>query len=45
MRDEPRPDWKDFLALVLAAYSLLLPPLFLVLGTLFLFLLLVRVFL
>jgi len=24
MRGEPKPDWKDFLALVLAAYSLLL---------------------
>ncbi|WP_268745285.1 hypothetical protein [Thermus caliditerrae] len=42
---EVRPDWKDYLALVLAAYSLLLPPLFLVLGVLFLFLLLVRIFL
>lgn len=26
MRGEPKPDWKDFLALVLAAYSLLLLP-------------------
>ncbi|MDM7324283.1 MAG: hypothetical protein P3W93_004685 [Thermus sp.] len=45
MKGEIPPDWRDFLALVLAAYSLLLPPLFLVLGTLFLFLLLVRIFL
>ena len=34
MRGEPKPDWKDFLALVLAAYSLLLPPLLAVLGAL-----------
>ncbi|GAA6754805.1 hypothetical protein Thermus77420_05740 [Thermus thalpophilus] len=45
MREEPKPDWKDFLALVLAAYSLLLPPLLLVLGVLFLLLLLLRLFL
>ncbi|GAB5602043.1 hypothetical protein FJNA_05680 [Thermus sp. FJN-A] len=45
MEQDSRPDWRDFLALVLAAYSLLLPPLLLVLGALFLFLLLVRVFL
>ena len=45
MKDGILPDWKDFLALVLAVYSLLLPPLFLVFGALFLFLLLVRVFL
>ncbi|GLV47452.1 hypothetical protein TJA_06230 [Thermus sp. LT1-2-5] len=45
MREEPKPDWKDFLALVLAAYSLLLPPLLLILGVLFLALLLLRLFL
>ncbi|WP_018111273.1 hypothetical protein [Thermus igniterrae] len=45
MRGEPKPDWKDFLALVLAAYSLLFPPLLVILGVLLLFLLLVRVFL
>lgn len=45
MKGEPKPDWKDFLALVLAAYSLLLPPLLTVLGVLLLFLLLVRIFL
>lgn len=45
MKDGIQPDWKDFLTLVLAVYSLLLPPLFLVLGVLFLFLLLVRLFL
>lgn len=45
MKGEPKPDWKDFLALVLAAYSLLFPPLLAVFGVLFLFLLLVRVFL
>lgn len=45
MKGEPKPDWKDFLALVLAAYSLLLPPLLTVFGVLLLFLLLVRVFL
>ncbi|MCL6526010.1 MAG: hypothetical protein K6T57_03925 [Thermaceae bacterium] len=28
-----KPDWKDFIALVVAAYSLLLPPLLLILGT------------
>jgi hypothetical protein len=27
-----KPDWKDFFALVIAAYSLLLPPLLLILG-------------
>ncbi|GAA6732929.1 hypothetical protein YIM1627_00570 [Thermus oshimai] len=42
---ELRPDWKDFLALVLALYSLLLPPLLAIFGALFLFLLLVRVLL
>ncbi|SDE62480.1 hypothetical protein SAMN04488243_10583 [Thermus arciformis] len=45
VKEEPRPDWKDFLALVLAAYSLLLPPLLLLLGVLFAFLLLLRLFL
>ncbi|MER3483300.1 MAG: hypothetical protein C4332_09325 [Meiothermus sp.] len=32
--EEPKvkPDWKDFFALVIAAYSLLLPPLLLILG-------------
>ncbi|WP_269801887.1 hypothetical protein [Thermus sediminis] len=39
---EPKPDWKDFLALVLAAYSLLLPPLLLILLVLFAFLFLLR---
>jgi len=39
---ESKPDWKDFLALVLATYSLLLPPLLLILGALFVFLLLLR---
>jgi hypothetical protein len=42
---EAKPDWKDFLAMVLALYSLLLPPLLLILGLLFLFLLLLRLFL
>jgi hypothetical protein len=27
-----KPDWKDFIALVIAAYSILLPPLFLIIG-------------
>ncbi|GGM96388.1 hypothetical protein GCM10007092_07470 [Thermus composti] len=45
MEKEPKPEWKDFLALVLAAYSLLLPPLLGILGVLFLFLLLLRLFL
>ncbi|GAA5334391.1 MULTISPECIES: hypothetical protein [Thermus] len=45
MQKEPRPDWKDFFALVLALYSLLLPPLLLILGVLFLALLLLRLFL
>ncbi|APD09842.1 MULTISPECIES: hypothetical protein [Thermus] len=45
MQGNPRPDWKDFLAMVLAAYSLLLPPLLLILGVLFLALLLLRLFL
>jgi len=27
-----KPDWKDFLALLIAAYSILLPPLFLIIG-------------
>ncbi|BDG16846.1 hypothetical protein [Thermus brockianus] len=45
MQGNPRSDWKDFLALVLAAYSLLLPPLLLILGVLFLALLLLRLFL
>jgi hypothetical protein len=42
---EAKPDWKDFLALVLAMYSLLLPPLLLLFGVLFAFLLLLRFFL
>ncbi|WP_022798218.1 hypothetical protein [Thermus islandicus] len=42
MDGESKPDWKDFLALVLATYSLLLPPLLLILGALFAFLLLLR---
>ncbi|WP_169447867.1 hypothetical protein [Meiothermus rufus] len=29
---EIKPDWKDFVALVIAAYSLLLPPLLLIFG-------------
>ncbi|WP_199489982.1 hypothetical protein [Meiothermus sp. QL-1] len=29
---ELKPDWKDYLALVIAAYSLLLPPLLLIFG-------------
>ncbi|GAA6747358.1 hypothetical protein [Thermus brockianus] len=45
MQGNPRPDWKDFLAMVLAAYSLLLPPLLLILGVLFLALLLLSLFL
>lgn len=31
-RGELKPDWKDFVALVIAAYSLLLPPLLLIFG-------------
>lgn len=27
-----KPDWKDFIALVIAAYSILLPPLLLIIG-------------
>lgn len=42
---EVKPDWKDFWALVLALYSLLLPPLLLLFGVLFAFLLLLRLFL
>jgi hypothetical protein len=42
---EIKPDWKDFLALVLALYSLLLPPLFLLFGVLLVLLLLLRLFL
>lgn len=29
---EIKPDWKDFFALVIAAYQVLLPPLLLILG-------------
>ncbi len=29
---ELKPDWKDFIALVIAAYSILLPPLLLIIG-------------
>lgn len=29
---EVKPDWKDFLALVIAAYSILLPPLLIIVG-------------
>ncbi|GEM84881.1 hypothetical protein [Meiothermus hypogaeus] len=29
---ELKPDWKDFVALVMAAYSILLPPLLLIFG-------------
>lgn len=29
---ELKPDWKDFVALVIAAYSILLPPLLLIFG-------------
>ncbi len=39
--EDPKPDWKDFLAMTWAAYSLLLPPLLLILGTLFLVVLLI----
>jgi len=42
---EVKPDWKDFWALVLALYSLLLPPLLLLFGVLFALLLLLRLFL
>jgi hypothetical protein len=42
---EIKPDWKDFLALVMALYSLLLPPLFLLFGVLLVLLLLLRLFL
>ncbi|MCX7783640.1 MAG: hypothetical protein N2318_08355 [Meiothermus sp.] len=27
-----KPDWKDFIALVIAAYSILLPPLLMIIG-------------
>lgn len=37
-----KPDWKDFLALVLAAYSLILPPVLAVLGLLALAVFLLR---
>lgn len=40
---ELKPDWKDFLALVIAAYSLLLPPLLLIFGAAALVLLLLYV--
>lgn len=42
---EVKPDWRDFWALVLALYSLLLPPLLLLFGVLFALLLLLRLFL
>ncbi len=38
-----KPDWKDFFALVIAAYSLLLPPLLVILGVGLLLVLLLRV--
>ncbi|RIH81823.1 hypothetical protein Mlute_02686 [Meiothermus luteus] len=41
---ELKPDWKDFLALVIAAYSLLLPPLLLIFGVAALALLLLNLF-
>jgi hypothetical protein len=37
-----RPDWKDLLAMILAAYSLILPPVLAVLGLLVLAVLLLR---
>ncbi|GIW26478.1 hypothetical protein [Meiothermus sp.] len=37
---EIKPDWKDFVALVMAAYSILLPPLLLIFGAALLVLLL-----
>jgi hypothetical protein len=38
-----KPDWKDFIALVIAAYSILLPPLLLIFGAALLVLLLLYV--
>lgn len=38
-----KPDWKDFIALVIAAYSILLPPLLLIFGVAALVLLLLHV--
>lgn len=40
---EIKPDWKDFIALVIAAYSILLPPLLLIFGVAALVLLLLHV--
>ncbi|MFC6918628.1 hypothetical protein [Meiothermus taiwanensis] len=40
---EIKPDWKDFVALVIAAYSILLPPLLLIFGAAALVLLLLYV--
>ncbi|WP_352414143.1 hypothetical protein [Thermus sp.] len=37
-----RPDWKDVLAMVLAAYSLILPPVLAILGLLLLVVFLLR---
>jgi hypothetical protein len=31
-KPEIKPDWKDFVALVIAAYSILLPPLLIIIG-------------
>ncbi len=39
---EVKPDWKDFVALVIAAYSILLPPILAILGTGLLVILLLR---
>jgi hypothetical protein len=44
-QEEIKADWKDFVALVIAAYSLLLPPLLIVIGvTVVVFLLFYLVF-
>ncbi len=42
-RGDIKPDWKDFIALVIAAYSILLPPLLLIFGVAALVLLLLYV--
>jgi len=31
MPEDPKPDWKDFLALVIAVYQLVLPPILIIL--------------
>ncbi|MCL4454184.1 MAG: hypothetical protein M1369_06970 [Deinococcus sp.] len=43
MQPELKPDWKDFLALVIAAYQLLLPPLLALFGVLALVLLVLKI--